>query len=121
MASSSEIILSNQVHPGDSTTETVTGDDFKGDGYYGRSDGFHTVQYSLDGFIGTIVIQATLAVEPSSTDWFTLSETSHTSANDSSSNADGGFLYNFTGNYVWVRAYISNWTDGTISNILLNH
>jgi hypothetical protein len=121
MASSSEIILSNQVHPGDSTTETVTGDDFKGDGYYGRSDGFHTVQYSLDGFIGTIVIQATLAVEPTSSDWFTLTETTHASANDSSSNADGGFLYNFTGNYVWVRAYISNWTDGTISNILLNH
>ena len=117
----SEIILSANTHPGDSTVTTVTGTKFKGDGYYGRSDGFHTVQYSLDGFIGTIVIQATLAVEPSSTDWFTLSETSHTSANDSSSNADGGFLYNFTGNYVWVRAYISNWTDGTISNILLNH
>tara|TARA_B110000503_G_scaffold24083_1_gene37864 strand:- start:687 stop:1052 length:366 start_codon:yes stop_codon:yes gene_type:complete len=121
MASSSEIILSNQVHPGDSTATTATGDNFKGDGYYGRSDGFHSVQYSLDGFIGKINMQATLAVEPTDTDWFTLSGTEHTSATEIDVNGDGGFIYNFTGNYVWVRAYISNWTDGTVSNILLNH
>lgn len=121
MANYSEFILSNQTHPGDSTIETITGDKFKGDGYYGRSDGFHTVQYNLDGFIGSIVMQATLAVDPVDADWFTLSGTEHTSANDSSANANGGFIYNFTGNYVWVRAYISNWTDGVISNILLNH
>ena len=29
--------------------------------------------------------------------------------------------YNFTGNYVWVRAYVSNWTDGTVNSIRLNH
>ena len=45
MPSTSEIILSANTHPGDSTTETVTGSNFKGDGYYGRSDGMHTVQY----------------------------------------------------------------------------
>ena len=43
----SETILSANTHPGDSTVTTVTGEKFKGDGYYGRSDGFHTVQYSL--------------------------------------------------------------------------
>ena len=121
MASSSEIIISNQTHPGDSTQETVTGDKFKGDGYYGRSDGFHTVQYNVSGFIGNIVMQATLAVDPTDDDWFTLDNTQHPSTNDSSNNGDGGFVYNFTGNYVWVRAYISNWTDGAVSNILLNH
>ena len=51
MASSSENILTNQVHPGDSSIETITGDKYKGDGYYGRSDGFHSIQYNLDGFI----------------------------------------------------------------------
>ena len=50
--SSSETIMSNQVHAGDSTTTTVTGEKFKGDGYYGRSDGFHTVQYNLADFNG---------------------------------------------------------------------
>lgn len=121
MTSSSEQIITNQVHPGDSSTETITGDKFKGDGYYGRSDGFHTVQYNVTGFIGNIVIQATLATDPSSTDWFTLSTTEHASTATSDSNADGAFIYNFTGNYVWIRAYVSSWTDGSITNILLNH
>lgn len=117
----SENILTTQTHPGDSTSETVTGDKFKGDGYYGRSDGLHTVQYDVDGFIGSIVIQGTLAVEPTSSDWFTVATTQHTSANDSSTNADGTFIYNFTGNYVWVRAYVYSWTDGTVTSIKLNH
>jgi hypothetical protein len=116
----SETILSNQTHPGDSTTETVTGDKYKGDGYYGRSDGFHTVQYSVNGFIGSIDMEATLAVEPTADDWFTLN-TNLTSADDSSSYATGSFIYNFTGNYVWVRAKVTNWTDGDITRIQLNH
>jgi len=117
----SETILSAQSHPGDSTNETVTGEKYKGDGYYGRSDGFHTVQYNVTGFIGTIDIQATLAVDPGDADWFTLSSTNLTSTDDSSDYANGSFIYNFTGNYVWVRAYISDWTDGTVNSIQLNH
>jgi hypothetical protein len=121
MASSSEIIISNQTHDGDSSVQTLTSDKFKGDGYYGRSDGFHTVQYNVDGFIGSIVVEATLAIEPVDADWFTVSGTTHTSASDTDANNTGGFVYNFTGNYVWVRTIISNWTDGTIKTILLNH
>jgi hypothetical protein len=123
MPSNSETILSQNVHPGDSITETITGDAYKGDGYYGRSDGFHTVQYDLDNFLGTIIIQGTLAIEPTEDDWFAVSVTEHTSVtNDSSSlTSDGSFVYNFTGNYVWVRASVSNWTDGSVNFIKLNH
>src|SRR6056300_840597 len=121
MPSNSETILSAQTHPGDSTTETVTGTKYKGDGYYGRADGFHTVQYNLTGFLGTIEMQATLTVEPGDSDWFTLSETAHTVTDTASSDADGGHIYNFTGNYVWVRANVRNWTDGTVQSIILNH
>lgn len=122
MPSNSETILTQQQHPGDSQTETVTGTQFKGDGYYGRSDGFHTVQYDVDGFLGTIIIQGTLATNPTADDWFEISATEHVStSNDSSSTtSDGGFVYNFTGNYVYVRAYIL-YTDGTINSIKLNH
>lgn len=123
MPSTSETILTQNTHTGDSGIETVTGDAFKGDGYYGRSDGFHTVQYDLANFLGTVVMQATLATAPESDDWFTLDGTEHTStSNDSSSStSDGGFIYNFTGNYVWVRVTVSNWTDGTINSVKLNH
>lgn len=121
MPGNSENILANQVHPGDSTPETVTGEHYKGDGYYGRSDGLHTVQINVDGFIGTIVIQGTLATTPESTDWFTISNTEHTSIATTDSNSSGSFIYNFTGNYVWVRAYVNSWTDGTVQSIILNH
>ena len=70
--SNSETILSANAHPGDSTIETVTGDKFKGDGYYGRSDGLHTIQIDLNGFLGNIELQGTLAIDPTADDWFTV-------------------------------------------------
>jgi len=114
MAANSEIILSAQTHPGDSTTEAVTGDKFKGDGYYGRSDGLHTVQYTYTGLTGTIVIEATLAIEPGDSDWFYVH--SYVAAQETSSK-----IQSITGNYVWIRAKLYNWTDGTINSIVSNH
>jgi len=121
MPSTSETILTQNTHPGDSTITTVTGSAAKGDGYYGRSDGFHTVQYNIAGFIRTMDIQATLAVDPGDADWFTLSNTTLTSTDDSSDYYTGSFIYNFTGNYVWIRVVLSNWTDGTVNSVKLNH
>ena len=115
MPVNSETILTTQTHPGDSLTQVVTGDAYKGDGYYGRSDGFHTVQYTLVGFIGSIAIQATLAVEPTEDDWFTVIDQEYLTSTDTSEVA------NFTGNYVWVRSKVNNWTDGTVNSIILNH
>jgi hypothetical protein len=117
--SNSETILAQQTHLGDSTVQSHTGENFKGDGYYGRSDGFHTVQYTLDGFIGTVNIQATLATEPTDDDWFTVYTQPYPVVNDEGTTIS--VITNFTGNYVWIRAYISNWTDGTIESIKLNH
>ena len=131
----SETILSAQTHPGDSTNETITGEKYKGDGYYGRSDGFHTVQVNLDGFIGKIEIQGTLAIDPVDTDWFTVELGTGNMSIDTTGllteqnityveyteTTTNNKLYNFTGNYVWVRAKVSNWTDGTVNSIKLNH
>mgnify|MGYP003670284254 CR=1 FL=1 len=131
----SETILSANTHPGDSTPTVVTGTKYRGDGYYGRSDGFHTVQVDLAGFIGKVAMQGTLATNPVEADWFTvelgtgnssvdttglitaqnITSVEYTSATTNTKN------YNFTGNYVWVRAYVSNWTDGTVNSIRLNH
>ena len=119
MPSNSETILSINTHPGDSTNETITGDKYKGDGYYGRSDGLHTVQYTLTGFTGTVTIQATLEIDPGSNDWFDVYSQAHTIAGNDP-NPKRSFLTNFTGNYVWVRAYIE-YTDGTVNSIQLNH
>ena len=132
--SNSETILSENTHPGDSTIETVTGDKFKGDGYYGRSDGLHTIQIDLTGFIGKVTMQGTLSVDPTADDWFTVTlgsgqtmdttgkiVSATTSKLEYTDNETSSKTYNFTGNYVWVRIYVSNWTDGTVNSIQLNH
>ena len=113
MAANSEIILSSNTHSGDSTAETVTGEKFKGDGYYGRSDGLHSVQYTYSGLAGIIAIQGTLAIDPSEDDWFDVHV--YTAAQETASK-----IASFTGNYVWVRAEVV-YTDGTISSVTLNH
>lgn len=114
MIVNSKIILANQAHLGDSSVQTVTGDNFKGDGFYNRADGFHTVQFNLSNFIGNIVIQATLATVPNETDWFDVTTTLVV-------DGDKSIIKNFVGNYVWVRVKVYNWTAGSISSILLNH
>ena len=106
----SETILSANTHLGDSTIETVTGEKFKGDGYYGRSDGFHTVQYSYAGLTGTITIQGTLATSPVDSDWFDVH--TYTASQETASK-----VANFTGNYVWIRSKVV-YTDGTVFIIL---
>jgi len=140
MPSNSVTILSNQSHPQDSSTQTLSSDKYKGDGYYSRSDGLHTVQFNLDDFTGTIVIEGTLAIDPQSSDWFSVELFTNTSVAgtvDTTGAVSTGNVvtlsslsyvsetsnnnYNFTGNYIWVRAKITNWTDGTVNSILLNH
>jgi len=120
MPASSETLLSANSHPDGSTLTTLTGEEFKGDGFYGRSDGFHTVQYNLQDFVGTVKIQASLATEPADSDWFDVEGTTHTSPTPAHANADGSFYYNFLGNFVYVRARVL-FTDGTVNSIRMNH
>lgn len=121
MSRNSEIILPINTHVGDSSVQTVIGERYKADGYYNRTDGFHTVQYNLTNLVGSVYIQATLATTPSDEDWFTVPSTIHTSNSEESTDASGSFMYNFSGNYVWVRATISNWSSGTLKSVLFNH
>ena len=89
----------------------------KGDGWYGYGDGNHTVAYFPNGFTGTIKMQGSLAETPTSTDWFDISGTT-TGALTANSTA---VTYNFTGNFVWVRAAITGFTAGTLTKIMMNH
>ena len=90
----------------------------KGDGYYSKVDGVHTVAYQIDTSVTastTIKMQGSLATTPTESDWFDISNTSPTP--DLSTTI---FSYNFTGNFVWVRAKITGMTDGSITSVLLN-
>ena len=101
-------------------------DKAKGDGYYSQPDGVHTVAYqvvnrgdSTDDFNGTIKMQGSLATTPTEDDWFDISNTTLTS--DLSTTISS---FNFTGNFVWVRAKIettnASGNGAMVSSILLN-
>jgi hypothetical protein len=97
----------------------------EGDGYYGSSDGLHTVMYTTtDDFVGTITMQASLATSPVETDWFNVNNTTFTVSTstyyDNISSSSTVNCYNFTGNFVWVRGTVAI-NYGTVQSILYNH
>ena len=100
---------------------TATSDPVRGDGYYGRADGFHTVQYNLSGFIGNIHVQATLTVDPQESDWFTVYSASYDLQSTPGVSENANKLTNFTGNYVWIRIRIDDWSGGSVESVYLNH
>ena len=96
---------------------TVTGEKFKGDGYYGSNDGLHTVAYHLLNFVGIIKMQATLASNPTANDWF---DVAGTTVGDGSTVVTQNTFKNFTGNFVWVRGRVSEFTQGVMNGISIN-
>ena len=107
-------------HTGTSTTFYYS-DQVKGDGYYGSSDGVHTVAYkSTYDFAGSIYMQASLATDPSTTDWFNVVGTTSTYTTLNIRTTSTVNIYNFIGNFVWVRGYITI-NQGTVQSIKYNH
>lgn len=135
MPANSINIIDATSHPDDSTVEVIYGTEYKGDGFYGRTDGMHTVQVSLAGFKGKIELQGTLETNPTQGDWATIELGTGVQSVDTTgliaeenittiqydTDTTNNKTYNFVGNFVWVRAFIYNWTKGTINYIKLNH
>ena len=117
-----------------SNSATLQSDKVKGDAYFGTTDGLHTIAVDLNGFIGTIKIQGSLETTPTATDWFDIDLNEGKFSVDTTGLIADVLLdnltyavaetsmksYNITGNFVWLRADVSNWTAGTISRIELN-
>jgi len=96
---SSTIILTNKPEM------SYTGDKARGDGFYGYSDGLHTVSFHVNSFTGRIWLQATLLEMPTEADWFNIALT--TSSEYLQIDADSKTLgASFTGNFVYVRAMV---------------
>lgn len=103
-----------------STLHYISGKE-KGDGYFGSSDGLHTVMYAASSnFVGTVTMQATLATEPTSSDWFTVNGTSSIYSALNIRNTSTVDTYNFTGNFVWVRGSVQI-QAGSVFMVQYNH
>jgi hypothetical protein len=98
----------------------------KGDGYFGSSDGLHTVTYTVTpNFAGTLTIQASLATTPVEADWFLVDNTTKFFNTTTVVALTTTTEYiNFTGNFVWVRSTIHRSGDlpnGSVQAINYNH
>lgn len=107
-------------------TLVYTSNRVKGDGYFGNSDGLHTVMYTYDSnFIGTVTMQASLASDPVEADWFDVMDTTTTMTDispfyNTANVTVTSDYYNFTGNFVWVRGYVAI-ESGQVESIFYNH
>ena len=123
-------------YPNTGTTAlTYYSNKVKGDGYYGASDGYHTIQAQITNFVGKIQIEGSLASEPTTNDWFVVELGNNNSTVDTTGISNPTNItfvnyttattnvktYNFVGNFVWVRSKISDWTEGSVNGIKYNH
>jgi hypothetical protein len=100
------------------TSVTLNGDAKQAASYYVSGKNSQTVTWSLgETFTGSIYIQASLSStssggEPAETEWFSVYTID-------TSNKTG--FYNISGNFVWIRARVVDWTAGTIQLITVSY
>lgn len=94
----------------------------KGAGHHTFNDGVHTAVFQLDNFVGSIKLQATLALYPGEDDWVDIvyDTASHVLSALDSTPVVAVANATFTGKFVWIRAaYILE--QGAITQIRFNH
>lgn len=112
----SQISHGQKYPPYDGVTDYFTSNQLKGNGYYGYTDGLHTVSYELLNFVGILRFQASLATDPDCPeDWFDID---CVITGNTRTPLSGIFYNNFCGNFVWVRALVTNFSAGTIKKVL---
>ena len=87
--------------------------------YQGRS-GLQTIRFAVSNFIGAIAIQATLDADPVAARWFTTYEYGDDSAMGDGSTTET-FAITIQGNFVWLRASVTNFQYGTIDLVTASY
>ena len=116
----------------------VTSQAVKATGFYGYTSGSSTIAWYMGDLIGRVYIEASLATNPSDSDWFQIPLTNTTTYKQyplnplypTGTTGDTGIDYfTFSGNFVWLRFRLDrsylvmpNITDvGIISRVYLNY
>jgi len=102
----------------DGSSASFFSDKSESDGYYGYTDGLHTIAAFPAGFIGTIKFQGSLATDPGANDWVDIPNITIGNGSTAVNDAE---THNFTGNFVWIRAKVESFTAGTITKVQFNY
>jgi hypothetical protein len=101
----------------DGSSEDWSGEQQQAANYYGGFGDLQTVAYFLLNFQGRIRIQATLDQQPSSdAAWFNVED-----FDSVDSATTDNFSRNITGNFVWIRARVEDFSAGTITKLMLSY
>lgn len=104
---------------------TVTGETYPAAAYYLGNKDLQTVNINLTNCTGNIVIEASLATQPSNTDWFKVYElvaNANAPANTASQLASNASVYtNVEGNFVYLRAKVEDFSYGVVNFVKLSY
>lgn len=101
-------------HPPGSSPVAVYGEKKQAAAYLLANRDLQTITWHFSGtFVGDCRIEASLATDPGELDWF------HVYTVDTGSELDG--YHNLSGNFVWLRAVVDGWTQGTIQLITASY
>lgn len=102
----------------DGSSQDWSGDPQQAANYYGGFGGLQTIAFYLNGFQGRIKIEATLeSAATEDNQWFLVYQTDYTDSTVGNTN----FSTNITGNFVWIRANVEEFTAGTISKVYMSY
>jgi len=105
---------------------TVTGNTYPAAAFYLGNKDLQTVNISLTNCVGNIVIEASLASQPSSnSDWFKVYEleaNANAQANTAPQIASNASMYtNIEGNFVYMRAKVEDFAYGIVNFVKLSY
>jgi hypothetical protein len=85
--------------------------------YYGGFGSLQTIAFFLSGFQGRVRIQASLDSSPTTdAQWFQISDVDSTTTSTTAN-----FSRNINGNFVWIRARVTNFEAGNIEKIMMSY
>ena len=106
----------------DGSSTSFIGTEQKAAGYYSSAGTKQTVAIFTEDLLATIKIQATVDTTPTETSWFTVLtfEGDGSSVNDTTGKY-WNEVHNITGKFTYVRASVSDFTQGVINKVTLSY
>jgi hypothetical protein len=128
MSQATTLILLPEIsylNPGNGAPYTVIGNSQPAAAYYLGNRDLQTVNVKLTNVTGNIVIEASLASTPTSTEWFRVYEleaNANATANSAPQVASNASIYtNIEGNFVYMRAKVEDFDGGTVQFVKLSY
>lgn len=113
------------LNPGNGAPYTVTGNSQPAAAYYLGNQNLQTVNINLSNCSGNITLEATLASSPTENDWFKVYElvanVSSPVNTDPYINSNASIYTNITGNFVYMRAKVVDFDNGTVQFVKLSY